>query len=70
MNHPPAHFHALYGEYEALYNIATLDVIRGSLPRRAHALVVEWASMHKSELLKNWERCQLPAAVVPIAPLE
>src|SRR4051794_12742071 len=24
-DHPPPHFHALYGEYEALYNIATLE---------------------------------------------
>jgi hypothetical protein len=47
-----------------------LDVINGSLPRRAHALVVEWASLHKDELMKNWERCQVPAPAVPIAPLE
>jgi Domain of unknown function (DUF4160) len=69
-DHPPPHFHALYGEHEAQYNILTLDVIQGSLPRRAHALVVEWASLHKDELLKNWERCQIPSAAVPIAPLD
>ncbi|EQD34586.1 hypothetical protein B2A_12742 [mine drainage metagenome] len=38
-DHPPPHFHALYGEHEAQYNIASLDIINGSLPRRAHALV-------------------------------
>jgi hypothetical protein len=69
-DHPPPHFHAIYGEHEAQYNIATLDVLHGSLPRRAHALVVEWASLHREELLKNWERCQVPAPTVPIAPLE
>ena len=69
-DHPPAHFHALYGEHEAQYNIATLDVIHGSLPRRAHALVVEMASLHKEELMKNRDRCQLPAPAVPIQPLE
>jgi len=47
-----------------------LDVINGSLPRRAHALVIEWASLHKDELMKNWERCQVPARTVPIDPLE
>ena len=57
-------------EYEAQYNIATLDVINGVLPRRAHALVVEWASLHKDELMKNWDRCQVPAPTVPIDPLE
>jgi hypothetical protein len=69
-DHPPPHFHALYGEHEAQYNILTLDVIHGKLPRRAHALVVEWASLHKDELMKNWERCLIPAAAVPIDPLE
>ncbi len=31
-DHPPPHFHAIYAEHEAQYNIATLDVIHGSLP--------------------------------------
>jgi Domain of unknown function (DUF4160) len=70
MINPPPHFHALYGEHEAQYNIATLDVINGSLPRRAHALVIEWASLHKDELMKNWDRCQVPAPTLPIDPLE
>ena len=69
-DHPPPHFHAIYGEHEAQYSITTLDVINGALPRRAHALVVEWASLHKDELMKNWERCQVPAPAVPIEPLE
>lgn len=69
-DHPPPHFHAIYGEHEAQYNIATLDVIHGTLPRRAHAMVVEWASLHRDELMKNWERCQVPAPTVPIQPLE
>jgi hypothetical protein len=40
-DHAPPHFHALYAEHEALVDIRTLDVIRGSLPRRALALVLE-----------------------------
>lgn len=36
--HPPPHFHALYGAFEALIDIRTLDVIEGFLPRRALAL--------------------------------
>lgn len=34
-DHEPAHFHATYGEYEALIEIETLLVFRGALPRRA-----------------------------------
>jgi hypothetical protein len=33
-DHPPPHFHALYGEHEAQYNIATLDITNGTLPRQ------------------------------------
>jgi hypothetical protein len=37
-DHMPPHFLAEYGEHEAIYEIDTLDVTRGGLPRRAHAL--------------------------------
>lgn len=40
-DHLPAHFHAEYGEYEAIYTIDTLDILRGHLPRRAHSMVIE-----------------------------
>jgi len=31
------------GNYEVLIDIHTLEVVRGSMPRRALALVLEWA---------------------------
>ena len=34
-DHPPPHFHARYGEFEATVDIGTLEVIEGQLPRRA-----------------------------------
>lgn len=40
-DHAPPHFHAEYGEDEAVYSIETLERIRGGLPRRAHGLVLE-----------------------------
>ena len=45
-DHPPPHFHAEYGDDEALIAIGTLAVISGRLPGRALGLVVEWASLH------------------------
>ena len=30
--HPPPHFHAVYGEYEATVDVATLTVSEGFLP--------------------------------------
>jgi hypothetical protein len=49
-DHTPPHFHAEYGEYEAVYIIDTLDTMRGHSPQRAHSLVVEWALAHRAEL--------------------
>ena len=37
-DHPPPHFHARYGEFEATIDIGTLDVLEGQLPRRATGL--------------------------------
>ena len=33
-DHVPPHFHAQYGEYEALINIESLGIISGSLHQR------------------------------------
>ena len=69
-DHYPAHFHAVYGEYEALIEIETLAVYRGKLPRRALALVLEWAELRRSDLQKDWERARRGQSVDTIAPLE
>jgi hypothetical protein len=69
-DHEPAHFHAIYGEYEALIEIDTLAVFRGSLPRRALALVLEWAALHRDELREDWRRARAGETLNEIEPLE
>ncbi len=69
-DHPPPHFHALYAENEALVDIRTLEVLRGSLPRRALVLVLEWAALHRQELLENWNLCENRQGPRKIRPLE
>jgi len=68
--HNPPHFHAAYGDDEAIISIETLEVLRGSLPRRALAMVLEWAAEHRAELIENWRLCQAFTSPEPIAPLE
>ena len=68
--HPPPHFHATYAEHDASIAIETLDLLAGSLPRRAHALVMEWAMMHRPELRENWLRVERGRGLLPIAPLD
>jgi hypothetical protein len=69
-DHLPAHFHAEYGDHEAIYEIETLAVSRGELPRRAHALVMEWASQHRAELRDDWDRARLEKPLIRIDGLE
>lgn len=68
-DHAPPHFHALYAESEALIAIQTFEVIRGELPPRAMALVLEWAQQHRNELMKDWYLCvqnQMPEKIRPL----
>ncbi len=53
-DHPPPHFHAVYSEYIAVFDIQTLEMIEGDLPNRARELVIEWANIHQTELLEMW----------------
>jgi len=69
-DHNPPHFHALYGDEEALVEIASLAVCRGWLPRRALVLVMEWAMLHRGELQENWESARANGSLREIAPLE
>jgi hypothetical protein len=69
-DHAPPHFHAEYGEYEAVYSVRTIEVLRGQLPRRAHAMVVEWTTIHRAELMDNWDRVCQGVPLRSIEPLD
>ena len=69
-DHAPPHFHALYAEYEAVFDLRDFRVIRGSLPRRATALVLEWAAEHRDELMEDWDLCSRMQTPKPIEPLK
>jgi hypothetical protein len=53
-DHPPPHFHAIYGEFNALVSIETLAILEGDLPSRAEKLIIEWATLYQNELLNIW----------------
>ncbi|OGW64856.1 MAG: transcriptional regulator [Nitrospirae bacterium RIFCSPLOWO2_02_FULL_62_14] len=69
-DHYPPHFHAAYGEFEALINIETLKIYQGDLPQRARGLVLEWAALHRGELQQDWSLARKGESLQPIAPLE
>jgi hypothetical protein len=69
-DHPPRHFHAIYGECEALIEIETGAIHAGQLPGTALELVNKWRALHLQELRDDWERARLRQPLLPIAPLE
>ena len=61
--HGTAHFHAIYGEYNGVFRIDTLEMTEGDLPVRAQKLVKEWAALYQKELQRIWDEqifMQLP----------
>ena len=69
-DHLPPHFHALYAGTDALIGIRPVALLEGRLSPRVLALIVEWASLHRAELLANWGRLQQGQPATPIPPLE
>jgi hypothetical protein len=68
--HNPPHFHAQYGEYKCCIDIQTLALIEGFLPARALGLVMEWAILHRTELLENWNSIEKQQSIRKIEPLK
>jgi len=68
-DHQPPHFHVSYAEHAAVVTIDTLTMIRGFLPPRQARLVRRWATLHRAELIVNWERARDDKQLASIAPL-
>jgi len=69
-DHLPAHFHAIFGEFEAQINISDGEVIEGSLPKKALRLVQAWVELHQDELLLNYNESQKEGGIISrIEPL-
>jgi hypothetical protein len=69
-DHNPPHFHAIYGEYNAQISIRDFALLEGYVPPKALSLVIEWASIHKEELMENWNRMLRKESFKPIEPLQ
>lgn len=68
-DHRPPHFHAKYGEYKASFSINELQLLDGSLPARVISIILEWAFLHRNELLENWNLLEKEAPLKKIEPL-
>jgi hypothetical protein len=68
--HGIPHFHAEYGDHKAVIGIEKLELLEGYLPRRAIELVLDWAELHREELLKDWHLCKVKQRPQKIEPLK
>jgi phosphomannomutase len=68
-DHAPPHFHALYGDEEVVIDIRQLAIVRGSFSPRAFVLLMEWASIHQSDLLAAWDQAFKAQPPMKIPPL-
>ena len=53
--HEPSHIHALYGETIGIFDLKTMEMTKGDMPKRAQELVKEWIAVNQEELLKMWD---------------
>ena len=66
--HARPHFHARYAGQAASVGFSG-ELIAGSLPRGALALLTEWAALHEDESLANRERARRDEQLQPTDPL-
>ena len=57
--HEPSHIHALYGEYGGIFDLQSMEMTEGDLPKKAQELIKEWLYKNQEELLKMWETQKL-----------
>ena len=68
-DHPPPHFHAIYGEFQITVDIET-GLVHGDFPKRALRHVLEWLDLHEDELREDWRLAESGNPLRRIAPLE
>ncbi len=68
--HGIPHFHAKYGGCRASFAIEDFRLLEGRLPPRVLAFVVEWAAIHREELMEDWRLATEKKPLNSIKPLD
>lgn len=53
--HGVPHFHAMYGEYNGVFSIESIEMMVGDMPKRSQRMIKEWASLYQKELMHMWD---------------
>ncbi len=66
--HNSPHFHAYYGEFEAVFGLNG-EIISGQFPKKQAAFVQAWALLHEDELTADWTLAVNGEEIFRIEPL-
>lgn len=66
--HSSPHFHAYYGEFEAVFGLDG-EIIAGNFPYKQSAFVKAWTLLHEDELTANWTLAANGEETFKIEPL-
>ena len=67
--HHKPHIHAIYGEYEATFDLKA-NMLQGIFPKKQKKYVEAWILIHEYELQLLWETIQKDNAFFTIEPLK
>lgn len=70
LDHARPHFHAFYSGEEAKFEVDPTRRVEGSFSERATRLVLEWARVHREELLINWDLLSEGGSAIKIEGLK
>ena len=69
-DHDPPHFHVRYQQFRARVRIEDGQIIDGRLPPTVARLVMEWTSLRRDALMKNWTAARSDGRLERIEGLE
>jgi len=67
--HNPPHFHAYYGDYEAIFSFDG-EITDGKMPRKQTRLIQAWTEIHHEEIEANWKLAMNEEPIYRIEPLK
>jgi hypothetical protein len=67
--HNLPHFHAIYGEHEAVFGFDG-EIIAGKFPKRQSTFVKAWTLLREDELKANWTLAIKGEEIFRIDPLK
>ena len=53
-NNDQPHFEVQYNGRHGLFSVSKLNYSKGNLPPKVVGLVVDWAALHRKELIARW----------------